>query len=140
MGVERIARVRAWPLAPAVESATSLVRSPVDRLRNETRSSSPLARAKYLLLSLVGGAVWGIVSFVAFWYVVLPIARNGAPFRATSAQPTLSVAPNWLWILGFTLFGLVTGAVYGALHRPHLVGRDDRSTEDEFGKKLEYAA
>lgn len=90
--------------------------------------------------SLVGGAVWGIVSFVAFWYVVLPIARNGAPFRATPAQPTLSVAPNWVWILGFTLFGLVTGAVYGALHRPHLVGRDDRSTEDEFGKKLEYAA
>jgi hypothetical protein len=44
----------------------------------------------------------------------LPIARNGAQFR--SATGVVEVAPNWVWILGFTLFGLVTGACYGALH------------------------
>ncbi len=90
--------------------------------------------------SLVGGAVWGFVSFMFFWYMLLPIARGGAPFRATPADPTLFVAPNWVWILGFTLFGLVTGAVYAAL-RPHAVEREDRSAiQEEFGRKLHYAS
>lgn len=90
--------------------------------------------------SLVGGAVWGFVSFTFFWYMLLPVARDGAPFRATLADPTLFVASNWVWILGFTLFGLVTGAVHAALHRPHAVEREDRAaTEEEFGKKVRYA-
>ena len=48
----------------------------------------------------------------------LPIARNGAQFR--SATGVVEVAPNWVWVLGFTLFGLVTGACYGArcMRRP----------------------
>jgi hypothetical protein len=60
------------------------------------------------LSSLVGGAVWGFVSFLLFWYMLLPIARDGAPFRP-------SVAPNWVWILGFALSGIATGVVHRAL-------------------------
>ena len=30
-------------------------------------------------------------------------------FRATAAAPQLFVAPNWVWILAFTLFGLASG-------------------------------
>jgi hypothetical protein len=45
----------------------------------------------------------------------LPLARDGAPFRATPARPELFVGPTWVWILGFTLLGLVSGLCYGAL-------------------------
>ena len=68
--------------------------------------------------SLVLGAVWGFVNFMFFWYMLLPIARQGAPFRATAAAPQLFVAPNWVWILAFTVFGLATGAFYRALRSP----------------------
>jgi hypothetical protein len=33
----------------------------------------------------------------------------------SSAAPGQFVAPNWVWILGFTLLGLATGACYRAL-------------------------
>jgi hypothetical protein len=36
---------------------------------------------------------------------------DGAPFRLVSSG-TGFVAPNWVWILGYTLFGLATGAGY----------------------------
>ncbi len=89
------------------------------------------------LSSLAGGVAWGFVNFMLFWYMLLPIARNGAPFRATPADPALYIAPNWVWILGFTLFGLVTGAVYAAVHRPRIVEREQRSaTQEEFGREL----
>jgi len=65
--------------------------------------------------SVIAGAAWGFVSFVFFWYMVLPIARGGAPFRATAAAPGLFVAPNWVWILAFTVFGIATGIAYAAL-------------------------
>ena len=68
--------------------------------------------------SLVAGAAWGFVNFMFFWYMLLPIARNGAPFRATAAAPGQFVAPNWVWILSFTVFGLATGASYAALRSP----------------------
>lgn len=68
------------------------------------------------LASLVAGFAWGFVSFIFFWDMLLPIARDGAPFRAASGAAVGFVAPNWVWILGFTLFGLVTGAGYWALH------------------------
>jgi hypothetical protein len=67
--------------------------------------------------SLVAGAVWSVVNFLVFWYMLIPIARGGAPFRATAAAPGLFVAPNWVWILAFTLFGLACGLFY-ALLRP----------------------
>ena len=63
--------------------------------------------------SLAAGFAWGFVSFIFFWDFLLPIARDGAPFRAGTGAAF--VAPNWVWILGFTLFGLVTGASYWAL-------------------------
>jgi hypothetical protein len=67
--------------------------------------------------SLIAGAAWSFVSFVFFWYMLLPIARDGAPFRETAVAPGLFVAPNWVWILAFTIFGVATGAFY-ALLRP----------------------
>jgi hypothetical protein len=70
--------------------------------------------------SIAAGLAWGFVSFIFFWDMLLPIARDGAPFRVPGGaadlfvEPTF-VAPNWVWILGFTLLGLVTGACYAAL-------------------------
>ena len=66
------------------------------------------------------GLAWGFVSFLFFWNMLLPIARDGAPFRVPGGladlieEPTY-VAPNWVWILGFTLMGLVTGLAYAVL-------------------------
>jgi len=59
--------------------------------------------------SLVAGAAWSVVNYLFFWYMLIPIARGGSPFPA--------VAPNWVWILAFTLFGLACGLFY-ALLRP----------------------
>ncbi len=70
-------------------------------------------RVATLLGSLVLGAVWSFVSFMFFWYMLLPIARDGAPFRLTAAGEF--VAPTWVWILGFTLAGVTTGVCYRAL-------------------------
>jgi hypothetical protein len=70
-------------------------------------------RVRTLTGSLALGAAWSFVSFMFFWYMLLPIARDGAPFRLTSAGEF--VAPNWVWIVGFALSGLVTGACYRAL-------------------------
>ena len=45
--------------------------------------------------SLALGAVWSFVSFMFFWYMLLPIARDGAPFRMTASAAGAFVAPNW---------------------------------------------
>ena len=66
------------------------------------------------LPSLGAGLVWSFVSFIFFWDMLLPIARNGVPFRVVPTAAAF-VAPNWVWILGFTLFGLATGACYAVL-------------------------
>jgi hypothetical protein len=68
-----------------------------------------------LIGSLALGGVWSFASFMLFWYMLLPIARDGAPFRATPGAADSFVAPNWVWILGFTLFGLMTGLCWSAL-------------------------
>ena len=57
------------------------------------------------------------MGFIFFWYMLLPIARDGAPFRAPAFDPLLFTAPNWVWILGFTLSGLVIAVGYAALRR-----------------------
>jgi hypothetical protein len=67
------------------------------------------------LASLGAGFAWAFVSFIFFWDMLLPLARDGEPLRATPGGGQLFVAPNWVWILGFTLFGVVTGACYGLL-------------------------
>ena len=51
-----------------------------------------------------------------FWYMLLPIAREGAPFRLGSGSAGF-VAPDWVWILGFTVSGLAMGACYRLLRR-----------------------
>jgi hypothetical protein len=65
--------------------------------------------------SLALGAAWSFVSFMFFWYMLLPIARDGAPFRETAAAGDAFAAPNWIWILAFAFSGLATGACYRAL-------------------------
>jgi hypothetical protein len=65
--------------------------------------------------SLAAGAAWSFVSFIFFWNMLLPIARDGAPLRAASVAPGLFVAPDWVWTVAFTAFGLVTGAVYASM-------------------------
>lgn len=64
--------------------------------------------------SIAAGFAWGIASFMVFWYVVLAIARDGAPFRMTAASSAM-VAPTWVFILGFVAFGVVSGMVYRSL-------------------------
>lgn len=76
-----------------------------------------LADRVYGVRTLAGGlalgAAWSFASFMFFWYMLLPIARDGAPFRAGAAGAF--VAPDWVWILGFTLSGLTTGVCYRLL-------------------------
>jgi hypothetical protein len=72
-------------------------------------------RVRTLTGSLALGGVWSFVSFMFFWYMLLPIARDGAPFRMTAVAAGSFVAPNWVWILSFTLFGFTTGVCYRAL-------------------------
>jgi hypothetical protein len=67
-----------------------------------------------LIGSLALGGVWSFASFMFFWYMLLPIARDGAPFRMTAVAPGSFVAPNWVWILGFTLSGFTTGICWSA--------------------------
>lgn len=79
-------------------------------------------QVRTLLGSLALGALWSFFSWMLFWYMVLPIARDGAPFRQTAAG--LWVAPSWVWILAYTAFGLATGLSYWALeHREAWAGR-----------------
>lgn len=70
-------------------------------------------QVRTLIGSLALGALWSVFSWMLFWYMVLPIARDGAPLRQTAAG--LWVAPNWIWILGYTAFGLATGLAYWML-------------------------
>ncbi len=81
------------------------------------------------LQSLAAGLVWSFVSFIFFWDMLLPIARSGSPFRVVPTTAAF-VAPNWVWILGFTLLGLATGASYAVLHasRALVEAKDGRRT------------
>jgi hypothetical protein len=73
-------------------------------------------RLRTLPETLVGGIVLSFYSWLLFWYAILPIARDGAPFRETAVADEF-VAPNWAWILGFTLFGVGTAVAFWALRR-----------------------
>ncbi len=74
-------------------------------------------RVRTLIGSLTLGGLWSFTSFMFFWYMLLPIARDGAPFRATVVAAGSFVAPNWVWIVGFALSGFATGVCYRALRR-----------------------
>jgi hypothetical protein len=71
-------------------------------------------RVRTLTGSLALGGVWSFASFMFFWYMLLPIAREGAPFRVSAGAAGSFVAPNWVWILGFTLSGFTTGICWNA--------------------------
>lgn len=88
-------------------------------------------RVRTLAGSLVCGGVWSFVSFMLFWYMVLPIARDGAPFRNTAIAAGSFVAPNWVWILSFTLAGFTTGACYRALRPSEMASRAAATSSQE---------
>jgi hypothetical protein len=59
------------------------------------------------------GLAWGFISWLFFWYTLLPIAQGGAPFRmpgisSFEALPIyrLFVAPTWVFVAAFALLGI----------------------------------
>lgn len=78
--------------------------------------------------TIAAGAAWSFVSFIFTWYMLLPIARGGAPFMAAPlpADPLLFTAPNWVWVLGFTLSGFAIAGSYAAFRRSPMFRREPR--------------
>src|SRR5262245_31020456 len=92
--------------------------------------------------AIVAGAAWSFASFIFFWYMLFPIARDGAPFRAPRFDPLLYTAPNWVWILGFTLSALAIAGSYAALRGSPAFRREERRADrvDEPRTRLHPAA
>jgi hypothetical protein len=92
--------------------------------------------------AILAGAAWSFVTFIFFWYMLLPIARDGAPFRAPAFDPLLFTAPNWVWILGFTLSGLAIAGCYSRLRGSPAFRRERRRADrvDEPRTRLRPAA
>jgi hypothetical protein len=94
-----------------------------------------LADRVYRVRSLAGGlalgAAWSVASFLLFWDMLLPIARDGAPFRPTTVAPAAFVAADWVWILAFALSGLGTGIAYRLLARPAANAPAQRATASQ---------
>ena len=86
-------------------------------------------RVSHPAAAILAGAAWSFVTFIFSWYMLLPVARDGAPFRSTIADPRLYTAPTWVWILGFTLSGLVIGAFYGAFRQSAVLQREHPSAQ-----------
>jgi len=73
------------------------------------------------------GLAWGFVSWLFFWYTMLPVAHAGAPFMASITPITLwglavpiagpTVAPVWAFVLGFALLGMTTSVAHRLLRR-----------------------
>jgi hypothetical protein len=91
---------------------------------------------------VAAGAAWSFANFIFFWNMLLPIARDGAPFRPNVDDPQLFAAPNWVWILGFTLSGLVIAVCYTAWRRSPAFRSEERRVErvDEPRTRLRHAA
>ena len=87
--------------------------------------------------ALAAGAAWSFGSFIFFWDMLLPVARDGVPFRASASGPGPFTAPSWVWILGFTLLGVVTAACYTALRHSPVVEREQVQVEH---RQLRHAA
>jgi hypothetical protein len=64
--------------------------------------------------TLGAGIAWGFVGWLLFWYTLLPIARDGAPFHMTAAS-ALFVAPTWVFLVGFAILGVATALTYRLL-------------------------
>jgi hypothetical protein len=87
-------------------------------------------RLRTLPETIGAGFAWGFVSWLFFWYTLLPIAHDGAPFYSTVVTgavttplglvgivSAVSVAPIWVFVLAFAVLGLVTALAYAALTR-----------------------
>jgi hypothetical protein len=74
------------------------------------------------------GVAWGFMSWLFFWYTLLPMAHGGAPFYPTvlvgsielplttvGIAATISVAPIWVFVVAFGLLGVATALVYKRL-------------------------
>jgi len=61
--------------------------------------------------TLGAGTAWGFVSWLLFWYTLLPITRGGAPFRLIGPS-SLFVAPTWVFLVGFVVLGVFTALGY----------------------------
>jgi hypothetical protein len=129
-------RYLAWPL---VIGAALLVAYAVFSGLAFTALADRVYRATRPLASLAAGGAWAFVSFIFFWDMLLPIARDGAPLRATPGAARVFVAPTWVWILGFTLLGFVTGACYAAL-RTSPAGDEVREERAATPSRLHRAA
>lgn len=62
------------------------------------------------------GAAWSVLTFLATWYMLLPVARGGEPIQATVAASG-SVAPMWIWVVSYAGLGLATATAFWALRR-----------------------
>jgi hypothetical protein len=85
-------------------------------------------RLQTLPETIGAGFAWGFVSWLFFWYTLLPIAHGGAPFYPTvlvgsielplstvGVATTLSVAPVWVFVLAFAVLGVATSLAYRRL-------------------------
>jgi hypothetical protein len=61
--------------------------------------------------TLGAGIAWGFVSWLFFWYTLLPITRGGAPFRLIGPS-SLFVSPTWVFVVGFAVLGVSTALGY----------------------------
>lgn len=77
-----------------------------------------IARAVHLRRAgaVMGGIVWGVIAYAGMYWVVLRLL-----LPSTSAS-FLSANPEWSWIAGHLMFGVVLGALvaYGPLRDRHL--------------------
>ena len=80
-----------------------------------------IARAVHLrgVGAVIGGMVWGVIAYVGMYRVVLRV------LLASTSASFLSANPEWSWIAGHLMYGVVLGALvaYGPLRDPHLQAR-----------------
>ncbi|HKF17766.1 MAG TPA: hypothetical protein VKF14_11325 [Candidatus Dormibacteraeota bacterium] len=77
-----------------------------------------IARAVHLqgVGAVIGGVVWGAIAYVVMYRVLLRV------LLASTSASFLSANPEWSWIAGHLMYGVVLGALvaYGPLRDPHL--------------------
>jgi hypothetical protein len=77
-----------------------------------------LARAVHVrgVGAVVGGMVWGVIAYAGMYRAVLRV------LLASTSSSFLSANPEWSWIAGHLMYGVVLGALvaYGPLRHPHL--------------------
>jgi hypothetical protein len=66
--------------------------------------------------AVIGGMIWGVIAYVVMYRVVLRV------LLASTSASFLSANPEWSWIAGHLMYGVVLGALvaYGPMRDPHL--------------------